>query len=77
MSGVAGAASGLPVAKALRPMPTRRAAYQDALYTVLVTLAKVLAPVLPFIPGAITRTCVRMVDATAPESIPPLHLAHR
>ncbi len=46
----------------------KAAAYQT-LYTVLVTLAKVLAPVLPFIPEAMYQNLVRMVDATAPESI--------
>ena len=46
----------------------KAAAYQT-LYTVLVTLAKVLAPVLPFIPEAIYTNLVRSVDSSAPESV--------
>ncbi len=46
----------------------KAAAYQT-LYTVLVTLTKALAPVLPFIPEAMYQNLVRAVDASAPESV--------
>jgi isoleucyl-tRNA synthetase len=46
----------------------KEAAYQT-LYTVLVTFAKVLAPVLPFIPESIYQNLVCGVDGTAPSSV--------
>jgi isoleucyl-tRNA synthetase len=46
----------------------KQAAYQT-LYTVLVTFAKTLAPVLPFIPEAMYRNLVAGVDPSAPESV--------
>ncbi len=46
----------------------KQAAYQT-LYTVLVTFAKALAPVIPFIPEAMYRNLVRTVDEGTPESV--------
>jgi isoleucyl-tRNA synthetase len=46
----------------------KQAAYAT-LYEVLVNLAKVLAPVLPFMAEALYQNLVRSMDATAPESI--------
>ncbi|HQE92320.1 MAG TPA: class I tRNA ligase family protein [Anaerolineae bacterium] len=46
----------------------KEAAYQT-LYTVLLTFAKLLAPVLPFMTEVMYQNLVRAVDATAPESI--------
>ena len=46
----------------------KQAAYAT-LYEVLVNLAKVLAPVLPFMTEAMYQNLVRSVDADAPESI--------
>ncbi|MGC9469638.1 MAG: isoleucine--tRNA ligase [Anaerolineae bacterium] len=46
----------------------KAAAYQT-LYTVLVTFAKALAPVLPFMTEAMYRNLVRNVDQTAPASV--------
>ena len=49
----------------------KQAAY-STLYTVLVTLAKLLAPAMPFLADEIYQNLVRSVDPNAPESI---HLA--
>jgi isoleucyl-tRNA synthetase len=46
----------------------KQAAY-STLYEVLVNLAKVLAPVLPFLAEALYQNLVRSVDANAPESV--------
>ncbi len=46
----------------------KQAAY-STLYEVLVNLAKVLAPVLPFLTEALYQNLVRSLDAAAPESI--------
>jgi isoleucyl-tRNA synthetase len=46
----------------------KQAAY-STLYEVLVNLAKVLAPVLPFLSEALYQNLVRSVDTNAPESI--------
>jgi isoleucyl-tRNA synthetase len=46
----------------------KQAAYQT-LYTVLVTFAKALAPVLPFIPEAMYANLVGEIDDNAPESV--------
>ncbi len=46
----------------------KEAAYQT-LYTVLVTFAKLLAPVLPFMTEVMYQNLVRAVDPAAPESI--------
>jgi isoleucyl-tRNA synthetase len=46
----------------------KQAAY-STLYEVLVNLAKVLAPVLPFLSEALYQNLVRSVDANAPESV--------
>jgi isoleucyl-tRNA synthetase len=46
----------------------KQAAY-STLYEVLVNLAKILAPVLPFMAEAMYQNLVRSVDTTAPESI--------
>ena len=46
----------------------KEAAYQT-LYTVLVTFAKLLAPVLPFMTEVMYQNLVREVDKAAPESI--------
>jgi isoleucyl-tRNA synthetase len=46
----------------------KQAAYVT-LYEVLVNLAKVLAPVLPFLTEAMYQNLVRSVDASAPESV--------
>jgi len=46
----------------------KQAAY-STLYEVLVNLAKILAPVLPFMTEALYQNLVRAVDANAPESI--------
>ncbi len=46
----------------------KKCAY-SALYTVLVTLAKVSAPFVPFISEEIYQNLVRSVDADAPESV--------
>jgi len=46
----------------------KQAAY-STLYDVLVNLAQVLAPVLPFVTEALYQNLVRSADATAPESI--------
>jgi isoleucyl-tRNA synthetase len=46
----------------------KQAAYAT-LYEVLVNLAKILAPVLPFMSEALYQNLVRSVDANAPESI--------
>lgn len=46
----------------------KQAAY-STLYEVLVTLAKLLAPVLPFMAEALYQNLVRSVDATASESV--------
>src|SRR5581483_4686965 len=49
----------------------KRSAYQT-LYTCLVTLAKLCAPLIPFTAEALYQNLVRSVDAEAPESV---HLA--
>jgi isoleucyl-tRNA synthetase len=49
----------------------KRAAYH-ALYTCLVTLAKLCAPLIPFTSEAIYQNLVRSIDTNAPESV---HLA--
>ena len=49
----------------------KQAAY-STLYTALVTLAKLLAPAMPFLADELYQNLVRSVDATVPESI---HLA--
>jgi isoleucyl-tRNA synthetase len=46
----------------------KRAAY-NALYTCLVTLAKLCAPLIPFTSEAIYQNLVRTIDANAPESV--------
>ncbi len=46
----------------------KHAAY-SALYDALVTLAKLLAPMLPFLSEAMYQNLVRSVDANAPESV--------
>ena len=46
----------------------KEAAYQT-LYTVLVNLAKLLAPLMPFLAEAMYQNLVRNVDAGAPESV--------
>jgi isoleucyl-tRNA synthetase len=46
----------------------RQAAY-DTLYVTLVTLARVLAPVLPFLSETLYQQLVRSVDANAPQSV--------
>src|SRR5262249_25731319 len=46
----------------------REAAFAT-LYVTLVTLARLLAPVLPFLSEALYQNLVRSVDATAPESV--------
>jgi isoleucyl-tRNA synthetase len=46
----------------------KQAAYAT-LYTVLVTLTKLLAPVIPFVTEAMYQNLVRGVDARAPESV--------
>src|SRR4030095_12087175 len=49
----------------------KQAAY-STLYTALVTVAKLLAPAMPFLAEELYRNLVRSVDETAPESV---HLA--
>src|SRR6185503_15129835 len=49
----------------------KRAA-QATLYECLVTVAKLLAPAMPFVSDALYRNLVASVDATAPDSV---HLA--
>ena len=39
------------------------------LYVTLVTLARLLAPVLPFLSEALYQNLVRSVDPSAPESV--------
>ncbi|HEY4720365.1 MAG TPA: DUF5915 domain-containing protein, partial [Anaerolineae bacterium] len=46
----------------------KQAAY-STLYDVLVTLTKLLAPILPFLTEAMYQNLVRAVDANAPESV--------
>jgi len=46
----------------------KQAAY-ETLYTVLVTLSRVLAPFLPFLSEALYQNLVRSVDASAPASV--------
>jgi isoleucyl-tRNA synthetase len=46
----------------------KRAAY-DTLHEVLTTLARLLAPILPFLSEAMYQNLVRSVDASAPESV--------
>ena len=50
----------------------KQAAY-STLYTALVTVAKLLAPSMPFLAEELYQNLVRSVDETAPESV---HLAH-
>lgn len=50
----------------------KRAAYAT-LYEALVTLAKLLAPTMPFVAEELYQNLVRSVDESAPESV---HLAH-
>jgi isoleucyl-tRNA synthetase len=50
----------------------KQAAY-STLYTALVTVAKMLAPAMPFLADELYQNLVRGVDAAAPESV---HLAH-
>ena len=49
----------------------KQAAY-STLYTALVTVAKLLAPAMPFLAEELYQNLVRSVDETAPESV---HLA--
>lgn len=46
----------------------KQAAY-ETLYTVLVTFAKLVAPVMPFLTEVMYQNLVRAVDETAPESV--------
>lgn len=48
-------------------------AAQHTLYTCLVTLSKLCAPLIPFTAEALYQNLVRSIDSTAPESV---HLAH-
>ncbi len=51
--------------------PDKQAAY-STLYTALVTVAKLIAPAMPFLAEELYQNLVRSVDETAPESV---HLA--
>jgi len=53
------------------PGPDKQAAY-STLYTALVTVAKLIAPAMPFLAEELYQNLVRSVDETAPESV---HLA--
>ena len=46
----------------------KQAAY-STLYTALVTIAKLIAPAMPFIAEELYQNLVRSVDETAPESV--------